>query len=270
MSKSHSAFTFLDWFSLALLWLFTITVLAGYGSFGLHPELLGQNPSAVGFYYDAFTLFSRGHVILAFLVLALLLTPRISLKWLPALIVAGTLSLGMELLGTKTGFPFSGYEYTPLLGYRIANLVPALIPVSWFMVAFPSYALARRMSSKTYIQWILGALILTAWDLTLDPAMSELTKYWVWDNEGPYYGMPLVNLVGWFGTGVLIMLGFHFTGVGKIVDRIPSRIMEVYYVTVVALSLGMTLLAGYWLAVLLTVAVLAAMRVLVYLNGNAT
>ncbi len=264
MSGSYSTFRTLDWFGLVPLWLFTITVLAGFGWFGLHPERL--TTSTASFYGDAFIIFSRGHVIISFLVLALLLIPRIGLKWLPALIVAGLLSLGMELMGTKTGFPFSKYEYTALLGYRILDLVPALIPISWFMVAFPSYILARRMSSNKYMHWILGAFILTAWDLTLDPAMSELTKYWVWDNEGIYYGMPLVNLAGWFGTGILIMAGFHFTDTGKIADRIPAKIMEIYYITVVALSLGMTLLAGYWLAVLLTLAVFVGIRVLLHQN----
>jgi len=270
MPSSRSVFTIIDWLGLALLWVFTIAVLAGFGSFGLHPELLAKAPSAAGFYAQAFIIFSRGHVIVAFLALALFLVPRIGIKWFPALILAGIISLGMELLGTKTGFPFSGYEYTPLLGYRVAGLVPALIPISWFMVAFPSYVLARRMTSSTYMHWILGALILTAWDLTLDPAMSDLTKYWVWENAGPYYGMPLVNLAGWFGTGILIMLAFHFSDAGKIADQIPSKVMETYYITVVALSLGMTLLAGYWLAVFLTLAAFAGIRTLIYLNRDAS
>ncbi len=270
MPKLRPVFTVLDWLGFTLLWLFTIIVLAGYGSFGLNPELLAQIPSAGKFYPKAFILFSRGHVILAFLILALLMIPRTGFKWLPALIIAGLLSLGMELLGTKTGFPFSGYQYTNLLGYRIAGLVPTLIPLSWFMMAFPCYVLARRMASGKIMHWILGALILSAWDLTLDPAMSDLTKYWIWDNSGPYYGMPLINLVGWFGTGILIMAAFHFTGVGKIADQIPASIMETYYISVIVLSLGMTLLAGYWSAVFLTALVLVGIRLLLHQNKYTT
>jgi len=246
-----------------LLWLFTLIVLLGFGSFGLNPQLLTQFPSSAGFYGYAFLIFSRGHVILAFLVLAVLLTPRIGMKWLTALILAGIISLGMELLGTKTGFPFSGYEYTGLLGYKVANLVPVLIPFSWFMMAFPSYVLARRLIVNRYIQWIVGAFLLTAWDLTLDPAMSELTNYWIWNQAGPYYGMPLVNLLGWFGTGIVIMVAFDYSRAGKIADQVPTKVMEFYYFTVIALSLGMTLLAGYWLAVFLTLAVIAALRIMI-------
>ncbi len=270
MPKLRPVFTVLDWLGFSLLWLFTFVVLAGYGSFGLNPQLLAQAPSAAQFYGSAFIIFSRGHVIIAFSVLALLMIQRTGFKWLPALFIAGFLSLGMELLGTKTGFPFSGYEYTGLLGYRIAGLVPALIPLSWFMMAFPAYVLARRIASAKIMQWILGALILTAWDLTLDPAMSDLTKYWIWDNSGPYYGMPLVNLAGWFGTGILIMAAFDFLRVGKTSDQIPSTIMEAYYITVIGLSLGMTLLAGYWLAVILTAVVVIGIRLLVHQSKLTT
>ncbi len=245
-----------------MLWLFTLAVLAGYGSFGLHPELLAQSPSAAQFYGHAFIIFSRGHVILAFLVLAGLLIPRISFRWVPALGIACLISLGMELMGTYTGVPFGGYEYTGLLGYRVANLVPLLIPFSWFMMAFPSYILAKRMISGKILVWILGAVLLTIWDLTLDPAMSDLTPYWQWENSGPYYGMPLVNLLGWLGTGFLIMIGFHVLNVDKLVDRIPTSIMEIYYISVIALSLGMTLLAGYWLPGILTLVALAGIRIL--------
>jgi uncharacterized membrane protein len=42
--------------------------------------------------------------------------------------VAFVLSLGAELGGTATGFPFGAYGYTDRLGYKIAGLVPFNIP----------------------------------------------------------------------------------------------------------------------------------------------
>ena len=128
------------------------------------------------------------------------------------------------------------------------------------MMAFPSYVLARAMAGGRVARWALGALLLTTWDLTLDPAMSALSPYWVWEAEGSYYGMPLVNLAGWFGTGVLIMAGFDAVKAGAVADPVPARLMEVYYATVLALSLGMTAVAGYWLAVVLTVGVLGIVK----------
>lgn len=260
MRDSGRAFTRLDTWGLIVLGLFTAASLAGFTSFGRHPELLARFPSSRDFYAPAFEVFAQGHIVIAFLALALSLTMRAGMRWLPGLLVAGTLSLGMELLGTATGFPFSGYRYTELLGVQVAGLVPVLIPLSWFMMAFPSYVLARRMAGGRVGGWALGALLLTTWDLTLDPAMSALSPYWVWESEGGYYGMPLVNLAGWFGTGVLIMAGFDAVKAGRVADRVPARLMEVYYATVLALSLAMTLVAGYWLAVVLTVAVLGIVK----------
>ena len=269
MPESRRVFTRLDLWSLIVLGIFTAVVVAGFGSFGRHPELLARFPSSREFYPVAFEVFARGHVILAFAVLGLLLIPRVGAKWIPALIVAGVLSLGMELLGTATGFPFSGYRYTELLGYRVAGLVPVLIPFSWFMMGFPSYVLARRMVTGRLARLALGSLFLVIWDLTLDPAMSALSPYWVWETAGVYYGMPLVNLAGWFATGLLIMAGFDAVRAGAVADRIPAPVMEIYYATVLALSLAMTLVAGYWLAVLLTLASLAGVKALTGARASA-
>jgi len=53
------------------------------------------------------------------------------------------LSLGSELLGTSTGFPFGDYSYLSGLGYKITGLVPFTIPLSWFYMGFASYLIAR-------------------------------------------------------------------------------------------------------------------------------
>ena len=238
------------------LGLFSAASVAGFASFGLHPELLGRFPSSAGFYAPAFVVFARGHVIIAFLVLACSLTARVGARWIPTLLVAAGVSLAAELLGTATGVPFGEYRYTPLLGYRVAGLVPLLIPFSWFMMAFPSYVLARHLVRGRIAHWVVGSALLATWDLTLDPAMSSLTSYWVWENAGAYYGMPLVNLAGWLATGLVIMAGFDAVRAGGVADRTPVRLAWVYYATVLALSFAMTLAAGYWWAVLATVAVL--------------
>ena len=252
--------TRVDQMGLAALALFSMASVAGYATFGRHPELLATFPSSAGFFPVAFEFFARGHILVAFAALAASLCARVAWSWLPALAVAGGLSLGAELLGTATGVPFSAYRYTELLGYRVAGLVPVLIPFSWFLMAFPSYVIAHGMVRARVARWALGALLLTTWDLTLDPAMSSLTRYWIWETPGPYYGMPLVNLAGWFATAVAIMAGFDMVRVAEVARRIPVPLMETYYATVLALSLAMTLVGGYWGAVMATVVVLALLK----------
>ncbi len=65
------------------------------------------------------------------------------------------------------------------------------------------------------------------------------------------------------------MVGFHVLNAGKIADRIPTPVMEIYYITVIVLSLGMTLLAGYWLAGILTLVAFAGIRIMLYRNNTA-
>jgi putative membrane protein len=55
---------------------------------------------------------------------------------------------------------------------------------------------------------LLGAWLLTAWDLVLDPAMAHdslRVQFWIWHEQGPYFGMPIKNFAGWALTGLLFM-----------------------------------------------------------------
>lgn len=124
------------------------------------------------------------------------------------------LSLSSELLGTSTGFPFGHYQYLSGLGYKIAGLVPFTIPLSWFYMGLTCYLLARTGLKLTMgSSWVrqlgalaLGSVLLTAWDLVLDPAMSQAPfPFWQFQEVGEFFGMPYRNLVGWMGTGFLFM-----------------------------------------------------------------
>lgn len=125
------------------------------------------------------------------------------------------LSLSSELLGTSTGFPFGAYHYLSGLGYKIAGLVPFTIPLSWFYMGFVCYTLARAAMEAITVapRWVrqigaiaLGAILLTAWDLVLDPAMTQTSyPFWAFDEVGEFFGMPSRNISGWIGTGVVFM-----------------------------------------------------------------
>lgn len=134
--------------------------------------------------------------------------------WLTFMVPAVVLSLGSELLGTSTGFPFGHYQYLSGLGYKIAGLVPFTIPLSWFYMGLVCYVLARAglesIQLPTWVRQIgaiaVGALLLTAWDFVLDPAMSQTSfPFWQFQEEGAFFGMPYRNLTGWMGTGVIFM-----------------------------------------------------------------
>ncbi len=121
--------------------------------------------------------------------------------------IVALLSYLAELLGSTTGFPFGKYHYTDLLQPQISG-VPLLIPLAWLMMLPPAWAVARIILGKSTrpVAFIaLSALAFTAWDLFLDPQMVGW-GFWVWEIPGQYFGIPLVNYLGWILVSALITL----------------------------------------------------------------
>lgn len=222
-----------------------------------HPELWNRNPMAV----QAFTLGIRYagslHIVLGAAVMLLygwLFVGR--RKTLSFFVAATTISLSMELLGTGTGFPFGAYSYTDFLGFKIAGRVPFSIPLSWFYMGFTAYVLASTLAERfrperrTLWSLGLGVYLLTVWDLVLDPAMASPhlpIHFWIWHQTGPYFGMPIRNLVGWSVTGLIFLSASRLFWRGGIaLDRtsrwLPFGVYAANMGFAVALSLG----AGLW------------------------
>lgn len=241
--------------SSAAIYLFTVPALLGYWFYGLHPDRLAGSDFALRFYPISFQLFAQLHILVAAAVLILALIRTLRLSWLPAFVIVCVLSFSAEHLGTGYGVPFGGYSYTGLLGPKVGGRVPALIPVSWFLMAVPSWILARSAFpgvTERGHRVVLGALWLVAWDLALDPAMSFLTPYWLWEEAGPYYGMPWVNLLGWFTTGVILLSALDLLSARAPWWHLGTRWAAGYYVAVLSMPVGMLVAAGAWGAVATT------------------
>jgi len=245
---------------LAVVYVVSILSLAGFATFGVHPELLARAEVSPATYGRILVWAPRAQILVACAALATFLVTRAGGRWIPAFAVVYVLSLGAELAGTTLGLPFGPYRYTDGLGMKWLGHVPVLIPASWFMMALPSYAIAaRRFSDRRATIWrvALGSFILLSWDLALDPAMSLVTKHWVWGASGPYYGMPLLNLFGWFVTGVALMLVFAGTGADRWIQRLPAGWLLGFYGANLLLPVGMSVAAGLWGVIVATGVALA-------------
>jgi putative membrane protein len=246
-----------DHLGLFVLGAFTFVSIVGYGRFALHPENLPSTGIALRLYSISFQFFAQLHILIAFAVLATVLIKYIGFRWTAGLGAVCALSFVSEHVGTGYGIPFGGYSYTGLLGIRIGPRVPALIPLSWFLMSMPAWVVARSVFPDRQAgrvgRLILGSWGLVLWDLALDPAMSFLAPYWRWAETGPYYGMPWSNLLGWFVTGLVLMGALEATADWASYERLPARWMAAFYVLVLTLPLGMLAAAGAWLAVGTTV-----------------
>lgn len=171
-----------------------LTVLANIlwalASGGLRDALtiIGVMAFAVASGIHAYVAFGRSFVI-KFLTIALLAT------------------LVIEVLGVATGFPFGTYEYDPQrLGISVLG-VPLLIPFAWFMMLYPAWLVSRDLFKSRYLAIPTGALLMSTWDLYLDPQMVN-EGYWVWFVDGiATKDIPLTNFFGWFlSTAVIFTL----------------------------------------------------------------
>lgn len=172
------------------------------------------------------------------------------------------LSLGSELLGTSTGFPFGDYSYLSGLGYKIAGLVPFTIPLSWFYMGFASYLIARvGLGVDQKPNWLrhagaiaLGALLFTSWDFALEPAMSQTAlPFWFWQQPGAFFGTPYQNYLGWFGTGALFMsvAAILWRNTPIRLERSQLSVPLIVYLSNFAFPALLSCAAGYWIPVLL-------------------
>lgn len=176
--------------------------------------------------------------------------------------VATLLPLSAELLGTSTGWPFGPYEYTDLLGPKILGLVPFTIPLSWFYMGFTSYLLSSVITAalptgfRTWVTLALGAWLLMAWDLALDPAMvrNQIFPFWQWYTHGLYFGMPLQNFAGWW------LVGFLFMGVSRFLwranaepARLPAWLPFGMYLANMVFAMLLSLSAGLWVPLVVAI-----------------
>lgn len=230
-----------------------------------HPELWSGSPLAAQVF--TFGIRYAGSLHILFGTAAVLLFGLLVVGWRRTLIffaAAAGISLSMELLGTGTGLPFGAYSYTNFLGAKVLGRVPFSIPLSWFYMGFSSYILASAIVAalgwrrRTLLSLAGGAYLLTVWDLALDPAMASQNlpiHFWVWHQTGPYFGMPIRNLVGWTLTGVLFM------GISRVLWRadmaVPVRVIWLplgVYLANCGFAAVLNLGAGLWLPVLMVLA----------------
>jgi uncharacterized membrane protein len=116
----------------------------------------------------------------------------------------------MEEIGVRTGLIYGAYHYSDLLGAKLGH-VPLLIPLAWFMMIYPSWAVAKGLLSGTNTRSLLGltalaavaAIVMTAWDVVMDPGMAAAGN-WVWEHGGAYFGVPRRNYFGWLLTTFLV------------------------------------------------------------------
>jgi uncharacterized membrane protein len=158
-------------------------------------------------------------------------------------LIAGT----FEALGTNFGWIYGPYHYSDIWLFHVIG-VPVIVPIAWETILYPSFYLSLYLiptevmnNPKTLTQKItstallalLGACILTAIDLVLDPVCCGIGS-WNWHVNGEfiawmYGGEPIHNFFGWMITGFPVMLAYRFILGTTATDRhVRSRVLDIY------------------------------------------
>lgn len=123
-------------------------------------------------------------------------------------IICLVVSNALENLSILTGFPFGHYHYTDGLGPKLF-LVPLLIGPAYISTGYLAWVIGnvlvgdiRRSTGRftLFATPFIAAFAMVVWDVCLDPTLSTILKFWIWEQGGGYFGVPLSNYLGWFFT----------------------------------------------------------------------
>jgi uncharacterized membrane protein len=131
------------------------------------------------------------------------------------IVITVAISFASEAIGVATGLVFGAYHYTDLLGPKPFG-VPPMIQIGYLATGYASMMTARIILSllRPVRGWAIaaaslaGAFIMVDWDVVMDPYQSTVTGDWIWHDGGGYFGVPLHNYAGWFGTVFVFMLAY--------------------------------------------------------------
>jgi putative membrane protein len=142
-------------------------------------------------------------------------------------LVTGSL---FEIVGLHASFIFGAYEYTDVLRWHIFGM-PIVVPFAYFMMVYPCYVITNVVLDGVIVSkdrgmlwrfWlsVFGAMLMTAWDLTMDPLMSHgTTGAWRWLDGGPWFGVPLQNFAGWMVANTVLF--FWYRAIEQKLPHVP-------------------------------------------------
>lgn len=167
------------------------------------------------------------------------------------MLTVGIYGFLLEIVGSQTGIPFGGYEYSSELGLGIFGvpiaLVSAWIVISTFVV---NLLLRMRVSHRWWI--LIGPALMVIVDLILEPVATGPMNAWEWKRSGIYYGVPATNFVGWFIVSLPI---FTLLSVARMSERGGNLIAS----SVILFFVFIAIVHGLWGAPLVALGIVGGM-----------
>ncbi|MDB4752303.1 carotenoid biosynthesis protein [Winogradskyella sp.] len=179
---------FIKYFSIFIIWLFSISGMTGI----LSPD-----------YSDWFLSMSPINLLLTFIIILVNID---NFKWHIVIAVAIPFSLGfiVEALGVNYGLIFGNYSYGENLGQKFIG-VPIIICVNWALLTMSTADIARLFFKNIIATSLIGALLMTGLDFVIEVSAPRF-DYWEFENGH----VPLQNYFGWLCTAFVAHLGYQY------------------------------------------------------------
>lgn len=158
-------------------------------------------------------------------------------RWLgvkKGLLILGSLfmfAILIESVALKTGFPYGRFTYTSKAGVILFNLVPVVVPFAWTTILLGCGVITKKVQ-KSWKKILCTALLMVVVDGVLDPLAVGL-KLWFWYKPGWYYGVPLINFVGWLLSALVGVSILYFSSKEFRSPNIPQTLFFSLYITMV-------------------------------------
>lgn len=186
----------------AIVWALIIVYLALVVGFAWDPTPFAQILAAIGIAS------AMGHAVLYY-------------GWKNALVflaICLVITFAVENIGVAVSLPFGNYNFE--VGVELPHIgsIPIIVGPLWFGMGYLSWIVAgtlldgadRRMKVRFNVidLPIVAAFVMTQWDLVMDPPPSTIAKTWIWHDGGAYFGVPLLNYLGWLLTSWMFYQAF--------------------------------------------------------------
>ncbi len=160
-------------------------------SFLMSYYMIGFAGFVINYTYDIFRQLISVSIVLS-VVLMMLYHRNWSRRFMVVSLIIFVCGWGIEFIGTKTGFPFGAYSYTRLLVPLLGG-VPLILGLNWFFLVYCTFVISSFIPSTNTVRSLAGALMMTAYDLLLEPFATH-TGMWEWEAGT----IPLSNYISWF------------------------------------------------------------------------
>lgn len=141
----------------------------------------------------------------------------------------------IEFISMET---FEGYHYA-LESFAVSlEIVPLQIMLMWAAILYTGYKTGRYMGLDANRLPFFVALYGLHIDIAIDGIAAEI-PYWVWENGGRWFGVPINNYVGWYTVAVVFVA--VFVVMDRYVHNDANRALVTLPVTSVVFFVGMAL-----------------------------